>query len=408
MFPRPARKSGRFCDVLPPLSVRVSGSDQRRFALPDFEGLRPPKVRRRTYRCQPIAPPQRDDLDRLYEERVAGRLRKRSIETYRWLRKDMLRCASNAAGRNVVRILDLFMDRDLLGRALVSDRLADGKICSKSTIAHRRTAIRSVATMLRPELQADLGRDPHEIIREALRSVAERRGGGYRINAGSPRTRGGPTPSPEDLCAMIAAMGRAEGWIGLRDRAFATLLASTASRVNALRTLEGVDCHSLPGDRVRVLLHQKNGRERHEVELDRVSREALRLYIFAFNEAMRGAGRPYRIVLGKPGPIWRTERGVQMPEKTLRAALRRACVVAGTPDYTPHAFRRAWATAAAEVLPRWEGALGGGWRGTERFDASYVTPSRASVWRKLAAVAVEHPADRPEPEQAQHEPARAL
>ena len=207
---------------------------------------------------------------------------------------------------------------------------------------------------------------------------------------------------------MIAAMGRAEGWIGLRDRAFATLLASTASRVNALRTLEGVDCHSLPGDRVRVLLHQKNGRERHEVELDRVSREALRLYMFAFNEAMRGAGRPYRIVLGKPGPIWRTERGVQMPEKALRAALRRACVVAGTPDYTPHAFRRAWATAAAEVLPRWEGALGGGWRGTERFDASYVTPSRASVWRKLAAVAVEHPADRPEPEQAQHEPARAL
>ena len=46
------------------------------------------------------------------------------------------------------------------------------------------------ATMLRPELQADLGRDPHEIIREALRSVAERRGGGYRINAGSPLTRG--------------------------------------------------------------------------------------------------------------------------------------------------------------------------------------------------------------------------
>ena len=157
-----------------------------------------------------------------------------------------------------------------------------------------------------------------------------------------------------------------------------------------------------------MLLHQKNGRERHEVELDRVSREALRLYMFAFNEAMRGAGRPYRIVLGKPGPIWRTECGVQMPEKALRAALRRACVVAGTPDYTPHAFRRAWATAAAEVLPRWEGALGGGWRGTERFDASYVTPSRASVWRKLAAVAVEHPAVRPEPEQAQHEPARAL
>ena len=303
----------------------------------------------------------------------------------------MLRIAARISGRPLT-LSQLLGDEALLGQVLVTDEREDGRRCSKSVIAHRRTAIRSVATMLRPELQTALGRDPHDVIRDALRAVAERRGGGYRINAGTPRTRGGPTPNPEELQAIISAIGRAEGWIGLRDRALAMLLASTASRVNALRTLDAADCHVLPGDRVRALLRQKNGRERHEVELDQASREALRLYVFVFNEAMGVAGSPDRIVLGEPGPIWRTERGVQMPDKTLRAAFRRACGLAGTPAYTPHAFRRAWATAASEVLPRWEGALGGGWRGTERFDASYVTPSRASVWRKLSAIGVDREA----------------
>ena len=203
-------------------------------------------------------------------------------------------------------------------------------------------------------------------------------------------------------------MGREEGWIGLRDRAFTTLLSSTASRVTALRTLDSADCHVLPGDRVRVLLHQKNGRERHEVELDRASRGALRLYVFAFNHAMEIAGRVDRITLGEPGPVWRTERGAQMSDKALRSALRQACRVAGTRDYTPHAFRRAWATETAEMLPRWEGALGGGWHGTERFDAGYVTPSRASVWRKLGGLGADDGARRPEAERMEDAPAHAL
>lgn len=318
----------------------------------------------------------------------------------------MLALASAESG-HPVDLGGLFADRVLLGRVLVSGRLADGQPCSRSTLAHRRTAIRSVASLLRPELRVILGRDPQDVVRDALRGAAERRGGGYRINAGTPRTKGGATPSTDELRAIITEMGHAEGWIGLRDRALALLLASTASRVTALRTLDGADCHVLPGDRVRVLLHQKNGRERHEVELDRESRESLQLYVFAFNEGMRSAGRPDRIVLGEPGPIWRTEHGRQLPDKALRAALRAACRVAGTRDYTPHAFRRAWATAAAEVLPRWEGALGGGWRGTERFDASYVTPSRPVAWRKLAGFGIEDRSP-PEPGQVRREPAAAL
>ena len=329
------------------------------------------------------------------------------MQTYRWLRNEMLACASAETGRRVV-ILDLFANPELLGRMLVSDRLANGRACSTSTIAHRRTAIRSVASLVRPELHEALGRDPHAVIREALRSVAERRGSGYRIPGGTPRTRGGPTPTRDEVQAILAAMGRTAGWAGLRDRAFATLLGSTAARVTALRTLDAADCHVLPDDRVRIFLHQKNGRARHEVELDRESRAALRLYVLGFNETMQAAGRLDRIALGQPGPVWRTARGTQLPDKTMRTALRRACRLAGTRDYTPHAFRRAWATEAAEALLRWEAALGGGWRGTARFDASYVTPRRKAVWTKLSGLGMDDAPPRAEPERVDDVPAPAL
>ncbi len=404
---RSPRGSANSAAVTHPVVMRVAAWGQGRFPLRDFEGCAPRPSRRRRSQCPPTATPGRDDLDRLYEERAAGRLSTRSIQTYRWLRNEMLACASAEVGRRVG-ILDLFANPELLGRMLVSDRLANGRVCSISTIAHRRTAIRSVATMLRPELQTTLGSDPHETIRDALRRVAERRGGGYRITAGTPRRRGGPTPRSEELRTILAAMGSAEGWLGLRDRAFATLLAGTASRVDALRTLDGTDCHVLPDGRVRIFLRQKNGRERHEVELDQESLQALRLYVIGFNETMLAAGRPDRIDLGQPGPVWRTARGTRLPDKTMRAALRHACRLAGTPDYTPHAFRRAWATEAAEVLPRWEAALGGGWRGTARFDSSYVTPSRAAVWTKLSGLGVDDAQPRAEPERADDVPATTL
>ena len=401
---RPTLRSADPAAGTHPVMTRVAAWGQGRFLLRDFEGCVPRPPRRRRGQRPPTATPGRDDLDRLYEERAAGRLSTRSMQTYRWLRKEMLACASAETGRRVV-ILDLFANPELLGRMLVSDRLANGRACSASTIAHRRTAIRSVATMLRPELQTALGCNPHETIRDALRCVAERRGGGYRIQGGTPRTQGGPTPTRDEVQAILAAMGRIAGWAGLRDRAFATLLGSTAARVTALRTLDAADCHVLPDDRVRIFLHQKNGRARHEVELDRA---ALRLYVFGFNETMQAAGRLDRIALRQPGPVWRTARGTQLPDRTMRAALRRACRLAGTRDYTPHAFRRAWATEAAAALPRWEAALGGGWRGTARFDASYVTPRRKAVWTKLSGLGMDDAPPRAEPERADDVPASAL
>ena len=142
--------------VTHPVVTRVAAWVQAQFPLRDFEGVEPRKPRRRNNRCRSVTPPQPDDLGRLYEERAEGRLSTRSMQMYRWLRNEMLACASAETGRRVG-ILDLFANPELLGRMLVSDRCASGRVCAKSTIAHRRTAIRSVATILRPELQTALG-----------------------------------------------------------------------------------------------------------------------------------------------------------------------------------------------------------------------------------------------------------
>ena len=328
-------------------------------------------------------------------------------ESVNGLYNEMLACASAETGRRVV-ILDLFAN-PRTARPDAGLRPARERSCLfhiHDRAPPHRHPLRGVP---RPPGTARGARA--RPTRGHSRGAAVRGGAaGQRLpDPGRHATHpGGPTPTRDEIQAILAAMGRTAGWAGLRDRAFATLLGSTAARVTALRTLDAADCHVLPDDRVRIFLHQKNGRARHEVELDRESRAALRLYVLGFNETMQAAGRLDRIALGQPGPVWRTARGTQLPDKTMRAALQRACCLAGTPDYTPHAFRRAWATGAAAVLPRWEGALGGGWRGTARFDASYVTPRRTAVWTKLSALGVDDAQPRAEPERADDVPASAL
>ena len=407
---RPTLRSADPAAGTHPVMTRVAAWGQGRFPLRDFEGCAPRPPRRRRGQRPPTATPGRDDLDRLYEKRAAGRLSTRSMQTYRWLRNEMLACASAETGRRVV-ILDLFANPELLGRMLVSDRLANGRVCSTSTIAHRRTAIRSVASLVRPELHEALGRDPHAVIREALRSVAERRGSGYRIPGGTPRTRGGPTPTRDEVQAILAAMGRtARAGLGLRDRAFATLLGSTAARVTALRTLDAADCHVLPDDRVRVLLHQKNGRARHEVELDqRVAPGAAAVRVrVQRDDAGRGTPRSHR------------PRAPGTGLANWSAARRCRTGRCGPPSAAP-AASRGHAGLHAARLPPGVGDRGGrgccpagrprsrgGWRGTARFDASYVTPRRKAVWTKLSGLGMDDAPPRAEPERVDDVPAPAL
>ena len=54
--------------------------------------------------------------------------------------------------------------------------------------------------------------------------------------------------------------------------------------------------------------------------------------------------------------------------------LRSACLGFGRGRlHATRTFRRFWATAAAQRLPRWEAALAGGWRGTD-------LPSISTTW----------------------------
>ena len=383
----PLRRGGRRLWQDQTFSGAGDAGEQLRLGLPEFAGAAPRKRPRPRYRCRPVelssAP---DPLLTLFEQRLAARARAATVSKYLWAIRDVLRLAERLRDGSG-ELLDLLNDTALLGRVFATDEGRGGAVSSRWTIAHRRTALRSLATLLKPELTEALGRDPDEVIREALRGVAERVAGGYRIVSGAPRQRGGSTPSGEEVEAILGALGRRAGWDGHRDRTFVLLLTRTASRVNALRTLDGTDCHVMPDGRVRLMLPNKNAREPHEVELDQESAAQLRLYVATYNRAMRIAGCPQRIVLGEPGPIWRGERGRCWPEAAMRRTLRRACQAAGGADYTPHAFRRFWATCATERLPRWEAALAGGWQGTERFDDHYVTPSRSQVWGKLGRLA---------------------
>jgi integrase len=90
-----------------------------------------------------------------------------------------------------------------------------------------------------PEPLRLLGEEPHEWLDRALRAVAERVGAGYRLTGGATRRRGRGVPSEHEVRGVLDAVGRAQGYVGARNRAFFTILVETGCRGNALRTLDG-------------------------------------------------------------------------------------------------------------------------------------------------------------------------
>ena len=183
-----------------------------------------PQLRHRRRRRVRAADNAEDALEALYEERLRGMRAPRSVLTYRWLRKAVLRVAKGARGEPLT-LGELFALPDLLGLALTNDRNPDGARISKSTLAHRGTAMRSVATLLYVELAAALGREPHAVLDQARRGAAERVGGGFRIAGASPRRHGGPTPGMAESTAIIealaerleAVLSRSRCWRGRRS-----------------------------------------------------------------------------------------------------------------------------------------------------------------------------------------------
>ena len=294
-----------------------------------------------------------------------------------------MRAAARLAGRRIT-LGELFADAGLLGRALVDDAgTTEGRSLSKWTLAQRRSSIRSFADLMRPELLTLLGSDPRQVLDLALRGVAERVGTGYRLTGGRPRRRGGPTPTGGEVDAVVAEVGKAPGFFGYRNAAFFGILAATGGRVNALLQLDGADCVLLPSGRLRLFLNEKGKSRQREVELSGRHAELLLSYVEEYNlHATRHHWRGH-IRIGERGPVWRNSARGRWPYPDVLQTLRDASTAAAVLPLTPHAFRRAFATDAASVLPRHVVALAGGWQGLERLDDHYIRPRQSSIWGKL-------------------------
>ena len=281
-------------------------------------------------------------------------------------------------------LITLFRDERLLGLALTDDESAGGGMLSRWTLAQRRTAVRSFARLMAPELRSLLAEEPEAVVVRALRRVAERVGGGYRLTGGTPRHRGGRAPTPAEVDAIVEEVGKAPGFKGARNRAFFTLLYETGSRVNALRGLSGDAIIVVPGGRMRLMLHAKGQAASREVELGDQAAALLLDYVDAFNLQAMIAGRTERICFGDPGPVWRSWWGIQWAYRGVVEAFEQARLVAGTHAYTLHALRRGFATEAASTLPRHVVVRACGWQGLERLDNHYIRPRVESIVDKLA------------------------
>jgi len=298
--------------------------------------------------------------------------------------RSMLLIAARLTGQTMT-CTDLVRDEKLLGLVLV-DEIAPtlGFRLSKWTLAQRRSAIRDFFTLMRPELARLVGEEPHHRLDRALRTVAERVGTGYRLTGGAPRQRGGQAPSAGQIRDVLDAVGKAPGYLGVRNRAFFLILAETGARVNALRALNGADCVEMPSGRLRIFLHEKGKAEAREIELSHDAATTLRSYAEAFNYLASVRRWRVRIHLGEPGTVWRKSPRGRWPYDDILATLRAGCATAEVPGFTPHALRRAFATDAASVLPRHTVAQAGGWKGLERLDDHYVRPRGTMIREKLS------------------------
>jgi hypothetical protein len=107
-------------------------------------------------------------------------------------------------------------------------------------------------------------------------------------------------------------------------------------------------------------------------------------YSEQFNAWAKTAGLPDRIGLGVPGPLWRNDLGYPLSYKAWSRHLKQACVDAGVPVYTSHAFRRAFATMTSFSLPRLTVAAVGNWSSPRLMDDHYIQPSLTRLRSRLA------------------------
>lgn len=125
----------------------------------------------------------------------------RGVSAYQYQLRATVRAATRLGG-GAITMAELFQDDALLGRALVHDESVQSSTLSKWTLAQRRSAVRSFAALMRPELLPLIKEEPTCVVDRALRLVAERVGGGYRLTGGAPRRRGGHAPELQQISAV--------------------------------------------------------------------------------------------------------------------------------------------------------------------------------------------------------------
>ena len=293
-------------------------------------------------------------------------------------------------------IVDLFLDSQALGQALVADRSKKGGKLSKWTLDQRRSAVRSFAKLMAPELKRMTGQQPLKIVNEALRLVAHRVGSRYYLPGGRPRNQGGPAPSSGEVSDIIGDAAQVPGFKGRRNEAFFTILYESGARVNALREVNCSDLFVMPNGTVRLMLNAKGCCQPREVELTSHAARLLFAYMETFNQEAVLHGSLARIDPGEHGHLWRSSWSSQWSYEAVRKTFKRACFSVGTVDYRLHALRRAFASDAAAVLPRDVVALAGGWERKEPMDDCYIHVLKESVAKKLVAARSHAGGDSPE------------
>jgi integrase len=218
-------------------------------------------------------------LERFRRRLMATGASRKAQEAYFFQMERLLAAARRHGLRGEQDIVALFRNEVLLGRALVDDAATRGGRLSRWTLAQQRATVRSFTRLMAPELRPALRAEPEDVVIAALRGVAERVGGGYRLSGGTPRRRGGRAPDADEVRVIIVAAGAVGGFQGRRNRAFLTLLHETGSRVNALRGIDGRDIIELPDGRLRLLLHAKGRPDRREVEVSEHVGQLLRDYV---------------------------------------------------------------------------------------------------------------------------------
>ena len=340
---------------------------------------------------------QGDTLLQVFRDRCTRVHTPATAQKYGWCASDVLRLASEHGGREID-LIGLFREPLLLGAILVAaERAGGGSEVSGWTVANRRTAMRSVAGLLAPELEAAGISEPSSVVDEALRACAERVGMRYRLPKAPVRNRGGHAPSPADVRAVMTAMREEPGWAGRRDAILVELMFVTGCRVNAALGLLGASITRRTGGRGLIQVHAKHHRDSGEFLIPAALMRQIDNYVSDFNSWSRARSLGMRVGVGIPGPLWRSHTGRPFRYRPFVARLTAACRRAGVERLTPHAFRHAFASTATESLDRATVARAGGWSSPRLMDAHYMERTMDVAKRKVAeATRRERPADDPE------------